>query len=405
MTGCARKHLGLFVLMAMAPGALAVTPATVIGPDLQPQRINIQGLRDGKLSYFDAERRLRTGELTAFVQIRDLPGSATGGDEASPAAGSRAYVELLDDQRLFGKWSGAADNGQSLLWTHPLMGQVPIALEDIVAISLGAGDAVWQPSLQTSAGDVVVLANGDSLAGFVVSLRDDAIELQLQQSGPTVLLPLSRIASIRLGNPPPTDAPAAPRGHLLWLRDASRVRGRSLTMARDTLSYRPLLGSGAQGGDRVEVSLGQVARVDLTSPRGRLVDLVRLKMTTVSGGEVFGLAIPPRVEAGSVYLHAPVVVRFDLPAGSARFAAVAELADAGRASAEALAWADMDLIVRVDSKIVATAHLNAAQPRIALNVAAAGQALTIELDQAANGPIRDRLRLRDAVVFAAHQQP
>ena len=167
----------------------------------------------------------------------------------------------------------------------------------------------------------------------------------------------------------------------------------------------PVSGSESQSTQRVELALGEVARVDLASPRGRLVDLVRLKMQAVSGGEVFGLPMPPRIDAGSVYLHAPVVVRFDLPAGAARLAAVAELADAAQSPAEALAWADMDLIVRVDSKIVATAHLDAAQPRALLNVAAAGRALTIELDQAANGPIRDRMRLRDAVVFVAHPRP
>ena len=407
-----RLSLGSIGALLLTQAAFALTPATLVGPDLARQRVNIQSLRNGRLTYFDSNRDLRTGDLQNFAQIRDLPGSKglaqtnaqtdaqrnaqTDAQKTRPDSAPQQVLELTDGQRLIGSWQGAAGNGQTLRWRHPLLGSVAIDLEQVAAIGLSTDP----PHLGPLTSDTLWLANGDTVDGVLASLRDDAIEWYAAGRGDQtqmLVLPLSRVRAVRLATAPP----AQPTGHLIWTRDGSRLRATNLRLASALMMQPTLVPAPASDdpgpGHLVQLPLAQVVRIDLASTRGRLLDLTTIEMRVTDGGYVFEVPMPSRVEASSIRMHAPVTVRFDLPQGTSRFAAVAELdLDVEQ---RLQGWANMDLIVKSEDQIVARHRLSASHPRVEVNVAIGGKSLIIEVAEAMNGPVMDRLRLRDPVLY------
>jgi len=64
-------------LLVWASPLAAVTPATLIGPDLDPRPVSITSLDDGTLNYFDEQRTLRNTAVNQFVQLRSVGGEDT----------------------------------------------------------------------------------------------------------------------------------------------------------------------------------------------------------------------------------------------------------------------------------------------------------------------------------------
>lgn len=374
--------------------APAVTPASLLGPDLKPHRVRIRTLRDGRLSYFDEQRDLRDAPLSQFIQIRDLPGARAAKAEAADGA----RVDLADGQRLAGAWLGATADGQGLRWDHPSLGTVTIQLQDVRTLRLGpSGDQSAPTDF-----DHLWLANDDRLSGVLLALRDDAIVWQTSDAAAgaePLVLPRANVRGFALASAG-TIGSAAMRQ--VWLVDGSRVGVTDLSIARETLSMRPVLTVAAPDGAAtaedgiVRVPLAAVVRVELGSTATRLVDLTDVPLVHVSGGDVFGVPMPPRIEAGSIWLHAPVAVAFDLPAGAERLALVAQLAvDTAGASA----WADLELVLSIDGRSLGRHRLSGRAPRAVVNVPVSSGRLTIEVDPAVNGPVLDRLWLREAVLM------
>ena len=375
-----------------ADPAAGLTAATIMATDLAPRRVTIQSLRAGRLIYFDDHRELRNEKLERFVQIRGLPGAVAPGPGAPSNTEPLNLIELTDGQRLVGIWAGAGDDGQTVLWQYPLLGEVGIDLDQVR--SIGFDSAL--PSESSPTQDTVFLVNGDRLDGFVVSVDVDAIAIRPQGGAPEpVRLPLDRVRTLALANPAAT---RKTEGHLVHLVDGSRLRAGNLTIARDELALVSVLATGLVIGPSVRVPLANVARIDLMSSLGRVIDLSSLKMTVTRGGRVFGLPSPPRIDRDGIHLHAPVTVRFDLPRGATRFSATAEL-DIDAGDTPARAWADMELIIRNGGEIIARHPVNALETTAAINLPLRDSPLTIELDSGINGPVMDRLWLRHPILF------
>ncbi len=127
--------ISLLLLTLLLPTPiLALTPATLLGSDLQPRAVNIESLSEGVLSYFDTDRQFKTQALDQLLQIRDLGGPRAGGWSAATAE-SGPYVELVDGQRLEGQWVGATPDGQNVLWHNGVLGTVTISLDNLKAWS------------------------------------------------------------------------------------------------------------------------------------------------------------------------------------------------------------------------------------------------------------------------------
>lgn len=407
--------LSVVLSLPLTAIALAVTPATLIGPDLLPRAVKVQAMGNGKVTFFDAERRLQIESTAALLQMRfgrDSRDAASGEEEAaapgnvpprldSPAktaidppapagkepagkAVSAARIDLIDGQRLVAAPAGADDDGQTLRFEHATLGKVAIKLDRIHRLLLDA----TAPITEAPAADRVLLANGDALEGFVVAIKPAGVELQQGNAKP-FLLPLDRVRAVLLTNPmAKADKPV----HVVVLRDGSR-----LICGEPAITADKLIATAALTGKDVTVPLSDVDRIELASPRGRLVDLAELPMKVTTGGEVFGLAMPPRVERSVLKLHAPVTVELTLPDGAARLAAAAELDSDGPAGDAD--WADFFVQLKAGDTALGRHAISSAQPRALINVAISGKTLTITLDAGANGPVMDRLRLREAVVF------
>jgi hypothetical protein len=108
------------------------------------------------------------------------------------------------------------------------------------------------------------------------------------------------------------------------------------------------------------------------------------------------MKMQPRLRGADLLLHAPIELQYQLPKNAARFGAVAEInADTNSAAA----WTDFDLVLAVDGKEAGRYHLTAENRRIDININTLGSVLTVRLESGANGPIMDRLRLRDPVIL------
>lgn len=387
-----RVFAGAALVAALAAAAGAVTEATLIGPDLQPRRVSLQGMDQGSLSFFDAQRHYASEPVNKYVEIRAIgPGAPAEGGQGEPAA-----LDLADGQRLTGRWLGGQGDGQALQWDHPFLGKVTVNLEDLRALSLSGPP----PEAGATAVDRVKLANGDVVEGFVSSVGAGGIEIKPAGGAPAVVLPVERIKSLRLAGTPREEART---NHMMvWLHDSSRLRATEATIADDQLRIKtPLVPAapGALAEPVVTIPLAKVARIELAGAAGRLVELAGLEASLVSGGDVFGLPLRPRVEKGQIFLHAPVVVKYNLPAGAQRFAAEALLDVAPDEAADAQAWADFEVVLRVDAKEVGRWHITGKEPSATINVPAVGSMMTLELLPGVNGPILDRLRLTGAAVL------
>lgn len=165
--------VAMLVTMGFGSSARAATPAVLVGPDLSPRVISLQGISEGSLSFFDTDRRYRSEALEDFVQLRDVgqaraesadaaprpapavavtPGSGATTAPATAPAGDGA-VELIDGQRLTGRFVDADKDGQKFTWSHALIGSVALNLDHVRSITLRARPAAPAPATPAAPGN------------------------------------------------------------------------------------------------------------------------------------------------------------------------------------------------------------------------------------------------------------
>lgn len=378
------------LVFAAAP-ALALTPAELVTPDLAAQAVNLSSIRGNTISYFDDSRNLRREPLHKFVQVRAI------GDRQTLRDPSLAMVVLTDGQRLAGTWSGAADEGQGIVWHHPTLGEVTLALDRVARLEFAG------PVTPTDAADDrVMLTNGDALAGFVAEVTAAGVVITPQGATEPVTLPVDRIAAVLLANPA---READPTLHRLLLDDGSYLAVLEFDVGGESVRLLPSLAS--DRADMAALPVERLVRIDFTGSGYELIELTTLPMRVVERGEVFGVTFIPRIEAGRLRAHAPSKITFDLPAGVRRMAATAGLDIDATTSPQRASWAAFELVVRVDGEEAGRWPVDADRMRTPVNVAIEQGAmqLTLELDPGVNGPIMDRLRLDDATLLRDRPEP
>lgn len=383
----------LALLMGTSHG-MAATPAVLVGVDLRPQAGHIQSVRAGVVSYFDEGRRYTTAPLTDWLELHGFPAEPLAEGETLPPARIQRLV-LTDGQVLIGEWEADKEQaaGQTLVWRHGVLGPVTVNLEQVRSWQRGVEPL--PPLTDAGSDDVVELTNGDRVRGFVSQVSFTHVQVQLA-GGQTVTLERQHVRALRLANPTTT---ANHTSHLVWLRDGSRWRCDDLTLAEDRLTLeRPHL---ARKDTRpLEVPATRVQRVELASPHWRLMDLADLP---AQGGaaEVFGALYPLRLSTDGVHLHAPTQVTWTLPPGTQRIAFTALLDLDAQTLGQRVQWANLQVRVRVDDQEAAVVTLDQRAPHATVNIAAAGARLSVTVDSGRNGPLLDRLLLRDALVLGA----
>ena len=378
--------VALLAMPAYAETSVA-TKAVLVGPDLEPRTITVQGMGNGVVSYFDDQGAYRTERFADFLLMR----------MAAPPAASRSrltegMIELTDGQRVRGKWAGAREQSDAVLWSHASLGEAVISLEQLSQLTFGP-EAIDPPRDRT--GDVVVLANGDRVRGFIESITNREIAIDADEHGAVLRFGLDRVSAVFLASNPAERTAGA---HMVHLSDGSRLLAEQLAIREGRLVINtPLFASDST--EHHAVSLDEVVRIVFDSRAGRLVALDDLPREVIAGGSVFGRLRTPRSTERGLVLHAPVTVKIDLPEGATRVTALAVVAPAVRSASDVLAWTDFNLTVRSDGNEVAQFRMHAGQTSRRFNVAIENGSLEIELDPATNGPVGDVLLLADAQVL------
>ncbi len=378
--------VGCIALMNLAD-AKAVTPAFLIGPDLDDQPVSIVAFMDDTLTYFDRDRILQSEPAESLVRLHHIA-DTTPIDLPAPS------LTLTDGQCFTGIWVGPSPQGDGLRWRHDRLNTLTVSLDRVSRI---VWDAANIPSLNDMelppSSDTLRLINGDALIGFVTGLNDKGVELLTDSSNEPVTIPYSRIAWLAMANP------LQDRGsyeHLLTLADGTRVYVSDLRIADEIIK-----GSAEIPGDAsvtFEWPMSELAQIDFGSGSYRIIPLNRLLLRESSAGEVFGLRLPVRTDSQTVRMHAPASLTYELPEGAVRFAAEAEL-DVQDAPDDIDRWADFDLVLINGGQEIGRWRINGKQPRVRVQAPLLGSDLTIRLETGINGPILDRLRLTRAVVL------
>ncbi|MBI1375214.1 MAG: hypothetical protein GC159_21050 [Phycisphaera sp.] len=393
------KHARFRFAMALAAlavwlpaAAFAVEDATLVDPDLHEQSIRFVSLSDGRLTYFDTDRRLRTASVDGFVLLRwdrtqAGPKSATAIVSASASAQSRwpnvAY--LADGHVVRGRFAGVDAEGR-VRWQTSNLGELTFTLDQLNRFDCAADAAA--PGADASAGeatagqDVVTLQNGDRLVGFVAKVGTTGVSLEANNE--TLPLSWGGVRSVQLANPM-RNTPG------VWMRLVDGTR-----LLVDRVDIGSIQAIGQAFGREVVVPVKAIAGIDFAL-KHRLMRLSELKAKIMDGGSVFGVPMPPRFDDGAAELHAPITLRFELPEGVHRFAATASLDD------RTLDWADLNLTVADGKGKSFVQRLNADHPSATVNVPLRDRTLILQLDNATNGPVLDRLTLSNAVLLITNE--
>lgn len=372
--------------MGSALPAGAVTPARLIGPDLQVRPIEITTLDNNTLSYFDDQRILQATDINQLVQLREINGEMLADTSHMPG------VWLTNGQYFAGNWVGPNADGSGLVWQHPRIGNVTVSLEDITRVNWIADTAQSDPR-DTPTADTLTLVNGDTLSGFISSLTEKGIAIVPDTGDASVTIPYGRIASMSLSN---GRTQVIEPNHQLTLTDGTRVQADRLQISGGLVSCRVF--SPGDSPKELQMPVEALSRIDFWAGGLRLIDLTELPMRTTKKAYVFGLPVPLRVSGQSIRMHAPGEVSMELPDGSQRFAATAEL-DTQDAPAVMADWSDFEVVVSTGGNEPERFRVTGLNPVVRINMPASAPGLKLRLDPGVNGPILDRLRLRDAVIL------
>lgn len=297
------------------------------------------------------------------------------------------FIEFVDGQRLPGGLHPGSDG--TPVWRSAWVRDVPFDLERLRVVRLEADARIGV----ADDADVVVLSNGDELRGLVEEIGTALIiEVDDATGGSPrrIEVPLHRVGSVSLVNPVvPIDAA------MTWLRGGHRIASRSVRIDEDGYLrlVKPML-----GGDLAEIPLEFLVAVAPQAPR--ISPLASMPVTIGPGG-ARGLRpwIPPieRVsghhpfDAAPIEFPGPMRADFTLPGGSMRVHATIERpSDAGRG---------VVVVVMFDGdEEIARHRLDADDPVVEFAVPITSGRFGVEIDDGGDGPYRDAVVLREAIV-------
>ncbi len=300
----------------------------------------------------------------------------------------QGWLHLADGQQFPGQALSAARMTDVLVWVQSSwFGRMEVPL-DHISSALFQSTAVVPPQGDA---DVLLLANGDLVEGFITSLGDPvSLELANAETA-SIDLPLGRVHAVRMVTPP-----RKPTGPRLWLIDGTIVEARQVLLSDDGF-YR-LEGVAFGQEDSYRMGLDAVAAV-LFDPAA-LVPFADLTPRRVEGPPTRYIVPAPRplddhapLGLSRLEFRGPITAYYVLPAGATYFAAEAELPVTSRA------WGDCELIVRDDDRTVFATRLNAETPTASIGVRLSGSTLTVEVTEGAAGPIQDTVVLVRSLIL------
>lgn len=411
--GPLRRLLALLVACTAAAPAAAqdAVEALLYGPTLEPVPIVLIAIdsETSRVEYLDAEGERHTAGFDQVVRL-SFPVEASAEEPPGPR------LATTDGQVIVGRAGqglvGVAGSSDVLRWRDADgMRAVEVSLDDLAWVTLLPG---MEPPAVQPTDDVLLLPTGESLVGFVDAVEVGGVAFVIGETDTALTIEPTRVAGLWIANP----MRAAPEpAVVLTTRSGSRWRGAlgrsGGAAAFSTPMTQPV--SGAEGlpvwqpvrlgeADHAGEDWPVVTRLDLPWAGRRLLPMADLPMEVVDGGAYFGVPAPPECRAGgAIALHAPITAAFDLPAAARRVVMTLELDRSDDLPEERYAWAGCVAVVRLGATELARVTIDAEQDTHRLNLAlpsaTGGRALTLALEEGVNGPVLDRVLLRDAEVL------
>lgn len=422
----------LIVIGALSARAQSVE-AVLYDTTMQPTPITMTALDRERIAYLDTTGQAHERALDEVLRLEfpvDPTKTEAWLDESLRLGYRRSVLELTDGQRcvsvldhnaLFFDPEVYEPDGQFFRWEYNLSYyHAEVQLDDIRLIQFDGG--VDLPGA-VGGDDVLVLANGEKLSGYTDAIDEAGIHFIVGDADEPVTFYFDRISALQVANPSQDDLTGG-----VWVTTAlgSRILcrldgetwfetnevGFESNPGRDTLEL--CLGAhldwdttgewegrlGNKPGEPFDLTADTITRLDFNLGNHRLVPLSRMPMAIVDGSEVFGQAMPPRNEGSALMLHAPVAVRFDVPDGAERFVAEAALSLPNDVPAGRHAWASCDLVILSGGAELYRQTIDAEYPEHRVNIELPeGGELIVRLEAGANGPILDRVELRNAEVL------
>lgn len=396
-------------------GEAATAVRRVLVDDEGRRRIvEITGARDNGLQTRDLSGRPRTVPLASIVAM--FP-ALDDGVAKTPIAWadllnldgmSNGQLYLTDGQTIPGHPAPAAGSPDRVDWmaSGPRLRGITFAvpLDRVAAVKLGGStgtptvsrikDAPTRVLDTQPAKDTIVFANGDKSEGFVSSIGE---VVSIEAGAKTSNFPSTRIDYVRLANPS-VRLPAP----CIWLTDGSVLALQSPRGTDDgalSASVRDAVTTPA-------VLLNWADITAFTADASRITALASLK-PSASGNPAERWAKSPQIGdvaaaplgAAEIELPGPMTVEWSLPNPASRLSMRMLLPESCRR------WGDAVVVIEIGTSPVrelARERINGDHPMVEINAALdapKGSTLRIRLEAGENGPVQDRVLLRQAIVI------
>lgn len=397
----------LFVAALLGPAARAQSGAgearLLVDRELRTQMIELLMVNGDSIKYRDEQGRLRHAGVAGFVAMLPAAGTKDRAEQAIRSAEreSPGYIELTDGQRFPGELTPTGGEQDVVAWSHPRFGDVRFTLEQVARVVVDRAVLESVPAEQAEAirggapvEDALLLANGDRLDGFILSLGDP---IEIETDGSVVSISQDRVAGVRLANPD-----AGLTGMVVWLDDgavavvasldAEARRGADLRLEAGPAAETPLESLRA-----IAFSAGRLRPLDSLELLGQSPIERRRLLSPIGPAPDAPEGVPAPLNAPDMLMPGPMSVRWRLPEGARRFGAIAEL------PLDALPWADCELVVEIDGREKMRIRLDQQRTRHELSVpidsAETGSELVLRLEPGEYGPVNDRVILRRPILL------
>lgn len=391
-------HSVCVVALALAGRALAAPPAedsiprVLLDMALKPSVVRLISITSDSIQVRDEAGKPVTyprSRVAALLPV--LESFANGPIELDTSAGLASppgRLELVSGELLPGRLSTQEAPGEKLAWESLVWGRVEVPLDQAGFVLLAPTSALAsRRPIATS--DAAILANGDSLEGFVAGL---GAKLLLERDHATSELPIDRVVSVSFANPV---KPVG--GAWAWLHNGSAV---SISKIELSAAGDVTIAGTQSPAPNATLRVGELRALVFQS--ARVVPLSSLGLQIVpSPGErrwtppaLVGDARLAPAFAAEIELPGPMTVRWALPRGAARVGGQAELPPSCRV------WGDCELLIGVPGGTPTRVRLNAENPVVSFSVElnAGAEQLEISIDPGPSGPVQDRVVIRRGLV-------
>lgn len=394
--------LSLLVLNVLS--AHAGQQGVLIGPDLEPRPVTVELLSSEFVRILDEQGKPANLPLDQVLRL------SFRASELVEVHQSSVKLTLRDGQVLVGRLARSNDEEAVRLKLDDNR-SVQVPLDELMSLIVESG--AKSPPAEDD--DALLLATGEVLLGFVETFGEDAVGFVVGDADDAIQIPLKRIKALSIANKP-KQALSKPGTMRVTTVDQSVRLLEDVTFSRDEagdelvgVSTLPILtsrradeGISTASSSHLAIPLNQIVMIEPVSTRYHLAGLFEHDWQVREGGEVFGVSMPPRVtDQGSIHLHAPVTLGFDLPRGATRLAFTVRmnLDDTIPEARRAMAGCDLVVYQGDTESIRHTLTPDAAPKRI--NLPLSSSDVRIAIEPGINGPVLDRVLITEAELLVS----